>query len=294
MVCRGLYDIGQPKLTVNYRFQRGHERWAFGICDLLVPGQRCTHLQLPGFAYYGLTLVQVRQVYMTPLLEAKEVLLSRHEEHAQELAALKHVRDDERRLPLGCDSGKSGKITTPVPSDIQGQVQVLGRGEAAQSPVVDIIQEPAEEFCWPVRLRNPPTKFVDYANLLQAKRFSLYIGSCKPNQRRDMPDWISMDRDGWTERLDFKVFKFDEPGTIKIFVSECLWPHRVMVDRKQCCLEGWKERLVFNAYGRPRPRTDLIWIGYRGDPDRCIFVKGNGAEPVEDWERRLEFWVPRD
>lgn len=108
-----------------------------------------------------------------------------------------------------------------------------------------------------------------------------------------MPDWRPMNRDGWTERVDFKVFKFQEPNTIKIYVVQSTsGTHRVMVNRVPWPLEGWTKYLEFHAYGRQRAGTQLIWIAYRGDPDRCIFVKGDHGDTMERWDRRLEFWVP--
>lgn len=103
-----------------------------------------------------------------------------------------------------------------------------------------------------------------------------------------------MDRDGFTERLMFNVFKFMEPGLIKIYVLESSSaPRRVMVRQESGALTGWKARLEFFAYSSPRPGTDLIWVAYRGDPDRCIFLKGGREDILEGWERKLEFWVPK-
>lgn len=109
-----------------------------------------------------------------------------------------------------------------------------------------------------------------------------------------MPDWGQMNKYGWTERLDFEVFKYQEPGTIKINVLECLLGvHRAMATLDSISLEGWKKRLEFYAYDRERPGTQMIWVAYRGDPDRCIFLKGGQADKLEGWERKFEFWVPK-
>lgn len=103
-----------------------------------------------------------------------------------------------------------------------------------------------------------------------------------------------MDRDGFTERLQFNVFQFEEPGLIKIYVVESkAAPRRVLASRDPSVLEGWKKRLEFYAYGTRRPGTHLIWVAYRADPDRCIFLKGGPEDTLEGWERRLDFWVPK-
>lgn len=102
-----------------------------------------------------------------------------------------------------------------------------------------------------------------------------------------------MDRDGWTERLAFKAFQFEEPGTIKIEVIESSQSyHRVIVVRKPWSSDGWKKRLEFYAYDQARPGTQMIWIAYRADPERCIFLKGDQGDRLEGWERKFEFWVP--
>lgn len=89
------------------------------------------------------------------------------------------------------------------------------------------------------------------------------------------------------------MFKFDEPGLIKIHVLESVNPpKRVMVTQESSVSEGWEHRMDFYAYGRPRPGAYLIWVAYRGDPDRCIFMRGLRTDVLEGWERRLEFWVP--
>lgn len=98
-----------------------------------------------------------------------------------------------------------------------------------------------------------------------------------------------MDRDGWAERTSFEVYKFEEPGTIRVDVVEQHDTHRVMVNRNQ---HGWNPRLVFYAYPQPRPGTEYVWVAFRADPDRCLFLKGAKGDCLEGWERVLEFWVP--
>lgn len=103
-----------------------------------------------------------------------------------------------------------------------------------------------------------------------------------------------MTRDEWIERLEFSVFKFHEPGLIKICVVESIKPpRRLMVSQESGIPDGWKHRMDFYAYARPRPGTYLIWVAYRGDPDRCLFMKGQSTDVLEGWERKLEFWVPK-
>lgn len=114
------------------------------------------------------------------------------------------------------------------------------------------------------------------------------------DHRRDMADWEPVDKGGWVERLDFQVFKYEEPGTIRIDVTEKHESsHRVMVNADRWSGEGWKHRLTFYAYGQARPGTRMVWVAYRADPDRCIFLKGGRDDRLEGWERRLEFWVPK-
>lgn len=98
-----------------------------------------------------------------------------------------------------------------------------------------------------------------------------------------------MDRDGWTERTSFQVFKFEEPGTVRVDVVEQLHTHRAMVNRKK---QGWTHRLAFYAYPVPREGTEYVWVAFQAEPDRCLFVKGTKGERLEGWEKRLEFWVP--
>lgn len=108
-----------------------------------------------------------------------------------------------------------------------------------------------------------------------------------------MADW-NMNQYSWIERLVFNVFKFEEPGTIKILVSDSIsHPHRVMVTTQPWSVEGWKTRLEFYAYDRARPGTNMIWIGYHAGPDRCIFVKGDEADTIPGWSCQFKFWVPK-
>lgn len=140
---------------------------------------------------------------------------------------------------------------------------------------------------------DPSLPLISCSNIYQANTFTLHIGSVCTDYRRDMPDWNSMNRNEWLERLDFQVFRFEEPGTIKLYVVESTnSTYRVLVNREPWALEGWKRRLEFHAYGQPRPGTQAVWVGYCGNPDRCIFVKGGRGEQISGWDRRLEFWVP--
>lgn len=90
--------------------------------------------------------------------------------------------------------------------------------------------------------------------------------------------------------MNFQVFRYEEPETIRIDVTEQFDSHRIMVNRNH---QAWKPRLTFYAYGQPRPGTQYIWVAFRADPDRCIFLKGKPEDRLEGWERRLEFWVPK-
>lgn len=140
----------------------------------------------------------------------------------------------------------------------------------------------------------PPLTSLNNADQCKANTFTLHIGSSSVDHRRDMPDWKRMDQDGWTERLAFQVFKFEEPGTIRIEVKESVSSNRIMVNLGQWSREGWKTRLRFYAYGEARPGTKMIWVAHREDPDRCIFLLGKRSDKLEGWERRLEFWVPKE
>lgn len=93
--------------------------------------------------------------------------------------------------------------------------------------------------------------------------------------------------------MDFKVFKFQEPGLIKIFVMGKNSPQRMLAVRGQNGLDRWwKVYFHFWAYSEPRPGTQRIWVGYQDGPERGIFVKGNNRDGMEEWEERCEFWVP--
>lgn len=128
------------------------------------------------------------------------------------------------------------------------------------------------------------------ADNLQARRYALHIGSYSADHRRDMPGWDGMDGGGWTERMQFNVFKFQEAETVRFEVTEQFDSHRMMVNGSQT---GWQHRLAFFAYDRPRPGTEYIWVAFRTDPDRCLFLKGKPSDTLEGWERKLEFWVPK-
>lgn len=131
---------------------------------------------------------------------------------------------------------------------------------------------------------------VDPADEQKAKTFTLHVGSYFERYRRDMPSWGCMDTAGWTERLDFKVFKYEEPGTIRVDVAEQHNSHRMMVNTS---VPGWQHRLTFHAYGQQRQGTQYIWVGYQAEPDKCIFVKGERGDSLDGWKRILEFWVPK-
>lgn len=109
-----------------------------------------------------------------------------------------------------------------------------------------------------------------------------------------MCDWKDMNRDGWTERLVFNVFQYEEPGMFKVTVKKATTGStRQMVNREPWHTDGWDAYLEFFAYERQRPGTHMIWIAYHSDPERCIFLKGNHTDVLPGWERRLEFWVPK-
>lgn len=103
-----------------------------------------------------------------------------------------------------------------------------------------------------------------------------------------MPGWVGMNRDGWTERTSFQVFKYQEPGTMRVDVIEQHDSHRVLVNRSQ---ERWTHRLTFYVFPKHRIGTEYVWVAYRADPERCLFLKG-GEEGLEGWEKVLEFWAP--
>lgn len=110
-----------------------------------------------------------------------------------------------------------------------------------------------------------------------------------------MVGWGRQGRRGWTNRLDFKVFKFSEIGTIKITIGENSGgkPHRAYAFKNIGALPwGWKERLHFYAFETKRPNTEMISIGRARDPERCIFVRGDHASKLSGWEEHFVFWVP--
>lgn len=102
-----------------------------------------------------------------------------------------------------------------------------------------------------------------------------------------------MDKGGFREHLSLRVFMHRAPDTMRISIVESSEPPlRMMVDRGVVDLGDWKYRLHFYAYERERPGTQRIWVAYRGDPDRCMFLKGGPDDMLEGWEQKLEFWVP--
>lgn len=99
----------------------------------------------------ALTPIQVRQVYMSALLEAKEVLLDQYTAQTQELVAFKREHEEERLSPPKYVHDKAPtsilpNIPSPAATDIALVTQVASS---------DINQEP-EEIKWPVR---PPYSY---------------------------------------------------------------------------------------------------------------------------------------
>lgn len=86
-------------------------------------------------------IVQVRQVYLSALLETREELLDQYKEHARELATLTRERGDDRGPPPQHGSGVPQTTTTRSPPD-----EVAGEGAGGA-----IGQEPEGEITWPVR-----------------------------------------------------------------------------------------------------------------------------------------------
>ncbi|KAL0638665.1 hypothetical protein Q9L58_002243 [Maublancomyces gigas] len=211
-------------------------------------------------------IAQVRQVYLSALLDTREELLDQYKEHGQELTKLTHERGDDRGSPPQYGSGAPETTTTSSQSDA-----VHGQGAGAE-----IGQAPEGEITWP------------------AVTFPLHVGSYSADYRRDKCTWENMDKDGWTERLVFNVFKYQEPGTFKVAVTiNTTGSRRVMVNREPWNTPGWDDFLEFYAYERQRPGTHMVWIAYRSDPERCIFLKGSPTDVLPGWERRLEFWAPK-
>lgn len=104
--------------------------------------QRPSH---PRFLF-RLTLIQVRQVYMSALLETKEMLYTAQ---TQELAALKLEREEERLSPPKYVSGKPATTVLPdIPSQVATDI-----APATQAPAPEINDEPSE-IKWPVRSSN--------------------------------------------------------------------------------------------------------------------------------------------
>lgn len=134
---------------------------------------------------------------------------------------------------------------------------------------------------------------MNYANHHQARTFTLHIGSYSSDHRRDIAGWSSYVSDRWwVQRLNFEVFKFEEPGTIRIDVTDQHDPHRVMVNPAGWSATGWEPLLTFYVYAQQRPGTQMIWVAFGTNPERCIFMKGGVSDKLEGWERRMEFWVP--
>lgn len=108
-----------------------------------------------------------------------------------------------------------------------------------------------------------------------------------------MADWEPVSSPGWQERLTFNVFRYEEPGMIKIHLYESISPTgRTMATISPSTAKGWTKRLEFFVYSSQRPGTDMIWIAYCGDPQRCIFVRGGPSDTLNGWERMFGFWVP--
>lgn len=134
------------------------------------------------------------------------------------------------------------------------------------------------------------------ADKFKGYTFPLLIGSTDLYYRRDMTDWENMSLYGWMLRLQLKVFRFQEPGTIKVFVAESTDDekrHRIIVSLQEWHGPMWQPRMEFYAYGQPRPGTDLIWVGKQDNPERCIFVKEDKNDVMTDWKHMFDFWVPK-
>lgn len=85
--------------------------------------------------------MQVRQVYLSALLDTREELLDKYKEHGRELATVTHEREDDRGLPPQYGSGAPQTTTTSSQSDA-----VHSQGAGAETG-----HTPAEEITWPVR-----------------------------------------------------------------------------------------------------------------------------------------------
>lgn len=130
------------------------------------------------------------------------------------------------------------------------------------------------------------------ANDFEVNTFPLYIYS-NNSPRCDFAEWrADRPEDDWKLRMDFKVFRFQEPGLVKIFVMLKSPPWRMLAVRDKSKVSHlWKLHLDFWAYGEPQPGTQRIWSGFQAKTNMVIFVKG-GREGMEDWAEQCEFWVP--
>lgn len=230
---------------------------------------------------------------MSALLETREELLDQHKEYTRELAAFTRERDEERVSPTQDDPGVPVGTTTSSPPD-----PVEGRGADGGG---EIGQAPEGEITWPVR--SSPSTIGNCANWVKAITFPLHVGSYLGDFRRDTADWKNMNRDGWTERLVFNVFKFEELGTFKVNVqiTTATGANQILVNREPHPMNrwvnlGWKNLLHFYAYSEQRPGTHAISVAYHSEPERSIFLKGDPIDRVDTlpgWERTLQFWVPK-
>lgn len=81
-------------------------------------------------------------------METREELLCRYKDHAQELAALKQERNEERGSPPKCLSETAASaraLPTLAPS----------KENVDKAPLVAICQTPIEDISWPVSSSVP-------------------------------------------------------------------------------------------------------------------------------------------
>lgn len=125
----------------------------------------------------------------------------------------------------------------------------------------------------------------------------LYVGA-KVDPRRDIVSWTRLDTDGWINRLEFNVFRFEEIDTIRIsilYLGKDDQIHRAWASLdKHSPHYNQFEQLHFYAYKSERRGTEMISVGSRNCQGFTtdLFVRGDHVDKLSGWEEKFVFWVP--
>lgn len=197
-------------------------------------------------------------------------------DHSEERARHRH-EPTQAHEPLP----RYHSTTTAHSSDGETAAPTQGGAGATQAPSVGV----PEGDILPGMHLDP--RSVNPADDEQAKTVTLYIGSRSDHYRRAMTGWTCMDKDEWTERMEFKVFKYEEVGTIRVEVRDNRDSHRSMVNTSR--QGGIPVLPSMRMASRARERAIYGFLFGR----TRIFLNGTQGDCLDGWERILKSCVPQ-